>query len=106
MIQKVERFKENLLKSKGLHLPADLHELFDPRHGLRFGIGKGMVDNHVIVDRFGNPLPGRGGSGKIFIYPAESSTLDGVSRPIQLTEKRFTHTLETPIHLHIKLPKH
>ena len=84
--------QRKLTEIKGLHLPADLHELFDPRHSLRFGIGKGMVDNHVIVDRFGNPLPGRGGSGKIFIYPAESSTLDGVSRPIQLTEKRFTHT--------------
>lgn len=84
--------QRKLTEIKGLHLPADLHELFDPRHGLRFGIGKGMVDNFIIVDRFGNPLPGRGGSGKIFIYPAESSTLDGVSRPIQLTEKRFTHT--------------
>lgn len=84
--------QRKLTEIKGLHLPTDLHELFDPRHGLRFGIGKGMVDNFVIVDRFGNPLPGRGGSGKIFIYPAESSTLDGVSRPIQLTEKRFTHT--------------
>lgn len=84
--------QRKLTEIKGLHLPADLHELFDPIHGLRFGIGKGMVDNYVIVDRFGNPLPGRGGSGKIFIYPAESSTLDGVSRPIQLTEKRFTHT--------------
>ena len=84
--------QRKLTEIKGLHLPADLHELFDPRHGLRFGIGKGMVDKYVIVDRFGNPLPGRGGSGKIFIYPAESSTLDGVSRPIQLTEKRFTHT--------------
>ena len=66
--------QRKLTEIKGLHLPADLHELFDPRHGLRFGIGKGMVDNFVIVDRFGNPLPGRGGSGKIFIYPAESST--------------------------------
>lgn len=84
--------QRKLTEIKGLHLPADLHELFDPRHGLRFGIGKGIVDKHVIVDRFGNPLPGRGGSGKIFIYPSPSSTLDGVSRPIQLTEKRFTHT--------------
>ena len=84
--------QRKLTEIKGLHLPTDLHELFDPRHGLQFGIGKGIVDKFVIVDRFGNPLPGRGGSGKIFIYPAESSTLDGVSRPIQLTEKRFTHT--------------
>lgn len=84
--------QRNLTEIKGLHLPTDLHELFDQQHGLRFGIGKGVVDHFAIVDRFGNPLPGHGGSGKIFIYPAESSTLDGVSRPIQLTEKRFAYT--------------
>ena len=84
--------QRKLTDIKGLNLPKDLHQLFDTSHGIRFGIGKGSVGGYVIVDQRDMPLPGIGRSGKIYIYPAASSTMDGVSRPIQLTEKKFTHT--------------
>lgn len=83
--------QRKLTEIKGLHLPADLHELLDPAHGIRFGIGKGIRGKNIIVDQNDNVLPGQGGSGAIYIYPAQSSTIDGVSRPIQLTSKKFIH---------------
>lgn len=80
-----------LTEVKGLRLPSDPHHYTDQSKngGIVFGYGKGIKDHFLIVDKNKQPLPGHGGSGKIFIYPASSSTLDGKSRPIQLTEERF-----------------
>lgn len=79
----------NLQEIKGLAIPTDLHNLFDV--GIKFGIGKGIVGNFMITDRNGIPLNGRGGSGKIFIYPAPENTINGEDTPIQLNEQRFAN---------------
>ena len=77
----------NLRDIKGLHIPKDLHELHNS--GIKFGIGKGIIGNFMIVDENGMPLNGHGGSGKIFIYPKPEDTLNGKQIPIKLNEQRF-----------------
>lgn len=87
----------NLRDIKGLNIPSDLHNLFNT--GIKFGIGKGIVGNFMIVDQNGMPLNGRGGSGKIFIYPAPEDTINGEQVPIQLNEERFANEDGTPTEL-------
>jgi hypothetical protein len=78
----------NLLDIKGLNLNTST--LFDlDNSDIKFGIGKGVVGNFIIADKDGMILKGKGGSGKIFIYPRPEDTLNGEEIPIQLNELRF-----------------
>lgn len=81
----------------GLNMPKDLHDLEST--GIQFGIGKGIIDNFIIMDSKGMPLPGRGGSGRIFIYPASKDMLNGKTLPIQLNESRFADENGNPTEL-------
>lgn len=87
----------NLKDIKGLDIPSDLHNLFNA--DIKFGIGKGIIGNFMIVDQNGMPLNGRGGSGKIFIYPSPKNTITGEQVPIQLNEERFANEDGTPTEL-------
>ena len=86
-----------LTEIKGLNMPSDLHDLEST--GIKFGIGKGIIDNFIIMDKDGLPLKGKGGSGRIFIYPAPKDMLNGVSIPIQLNESRFSDDEGMPTEL-------
>lgn len=78
----------NLLDIKGLNLNTST--LFDlDNSDIKFGIGKGVIGNFIIADKDGMILKGKGGSGKIFIYPRPEDTLNGEEIPIQLNELRF-----------------
>lgn len=92
-----ESENRNLREINGLNIPSDLHDLFNTN--IKFGIGKGIVGNFMIVDQNGMPLNGRGGSGKIFVYPAPESTINGEQTPIQLNEQRFANDDGTPTEL-------
>lgn len=92
-----ESENRNLREINGLNIPSDLHDLFNAN--IKFGIGKGIVGNFMIVDQNGIPLNGRGGSGKIFVYPTPESTINGEQTPIQLNEQRFANDDGTPTEL-------
>lgn len=81
----------------GLNMPKDLHDLEST--GIQFGIGKGIIDKSIIMDSKGMPLPGRGGSGRIFVYPASKDMLNGKTLPIQLNESRFADENGNPTEL-------
>lgn len=76
---------------------TNLYQLLDS--DTKFGIGKGVADHFIIMDRNGMPLPGRGGSGKIFIYPPAQNTPAGVTRNIKLNEARFSNEDGSPSEL-------
>ncbi len=80
--------QRNLQEIEGLGLPKDLHDLLKSGNPT-FGIGKGIQDDFIIMDKDGMPLPGQGGSGSVYIYPTAKHTINGQSTPIKLNEKRF-----------------
>ena len=49
----------------------------------------GIVKDSDIIGANGEMLPGKGGSGQLFIYPPKSSTLSNQMLPLQLTLQRF-----------------
>jgi hypothetical protein len=51
------------------------------------------------MDKDGMPLSGKGGSGKIFIYPPSQNTPAGVTRNIKLNEARFSNEDGSPSEL-------
>lgn len=54
-----------------------------------FGISDGAIKDFDIIGANGEKLPGKGGSGQLFIFPPKSSTLSNQMLPLQLTLKRF-----------------
>ena len=86
-----------LTEVKGLGVPADLKTLFDSE--IVFGIGKGIADNNIIMDKDGMPLQGVGHSGTIYIYPAPKDMVSGTTVPIKLNEARFANEDGTPTEL-------
>ena len=86
----------NLLEVKGLGI-ENLHNILDSE--TKFGIGKGIVDHFIIMDRNGMPMEGKGGSGKIFVYPPAQNTPAGVTRNIKLNEARFRNEDNSPSEL-------
>lgn len=83
-----------LTEIKGLNIPTNLHELYNSN--IKFGIGKGIADHFIIMDQNGLPLSGKGGSGRIFIYPDAKDTPAGVTRNIQVNNARFSNPDGTP----------
>lgn len=76
---------------------TNLYQLLDS--DTKFGIGKGVADHFIIMDKDGMPLSGKGGSGKIFIYPPSQNTPAGVTRNIKLNEARFSNEDGSPSEL-------
>lgn len=86
----------NLLEVKDLGI-ENLRNILDSE--TKFGIGKGIVDHFIIMDRNGMPMEGKGGSGKIFVYPPAQNTPAGVTRNIKLNEARFSNEDNSPSEL-------
>lgn len=74
-------------KVKGLEIPSDPFAV--TKDNVHIGIGRGVVGKHTIVDANGSTMPGKGGSGQIFIYPKPSQTPSGKLTPIQINVQRF-----------------
>lgn len=73
---------------KGFNIPNDVRQLDD--NGIVFGIGRGIRNHFIIADKNDLMLPGKGGSGKIFLYPRPQDTPSGWAPPIKLNELRFS----------------
>lgn len=74
---------------KGFNIPEDITKLEDD--GLEFGIGRGARNLFYIVDKGGYALKGKGGSGKMYLYPRKSDVPSHYySPPIKLNELRFS----------------
>lgn len=86
----------NLLDIQSLGI-KDLHNILDSE--TKFGIGKGVADHFIIMDRNGLPMKGKGGSGKIFVYPPAQNTPSGVTRNIKLNEAKFSNQDGSPSEL-------
>ena len=71
----------------GLVVPHDYREITP--ENVTFGISDGIVKDSDIIGANGNMLPGKGGSGALFIYPPKSSTFSNQMLPLQLTIQRF-----------------
>lgn len=54
-----------------------------------FVIGKGLLGEFVLFDKFGQIRPGHGGSGQLFYMAKPSQTLSGRELPIQVNVGRF-----------------
>lgn len=91
-----EVINRNLLDIESLGV-RDLHNMLDSE--TKFGIGKGVADHFIIMDRNGLPMEGKGGSGKIFVYPPAQNTPAGVTRNIKLNEARFSNEDNSPSEL-------
>lgn len=91
-----EVINRNLLDIESLGV-RDLHNILDSE--TKFGIGKGVADHFIIMDRNGLPMEGKGGSGKIFVYPPAQNTPAGVTRNIKLNEARFSTEDNSPSEL-------
>lgn len=91
-----EVINRNLLDIESLGV-RDLHNILDSE--TKFGIGKGVADHFIIMDRNGLPMEGKGGSGKIFVYPPAQNTPAGVTRNIKLNEARFSNEDNSPSEL-------
>lgn len=91
-----EVINRNLLDIESLGV-RDLHNILDSE--TKFGIGKGVADHFIIMDRNGMPMEGKGGSGKIFVYPPAQNTPAGVTRNIKLNEARFSNEDNSPSEL-------
>ena len=72
---------------KGLQIPTEITEITP--ENVTFGISDGIVKDSDIIGANGEKLPGKGGSGQLFIYPPKSSTLSNQMLPLQLTLQRF-----------------
>lgn len=58
--------------------------------GVGRGIGKTGQADKAILDKDGVTLPGKGGSGSLFIYPKANKTISGALLPVQVNVSRFT----------------
>lgn len=58
--------------------------------GVGRGIGKTGQADKAILDKDGVALPGKGGSGSLFIYPKANKTISGALLPVQVNVSRFT----------------
>lgn len=72
---------------KGLQIPTEITEITP--ENVTFGISDGIVKDSDIIGANSEMLPGKGGSGQLFIYPPKSSTLSNQMLPLQLTLQRF-----------------
>jgi ribA/ribD-fused uncharacterized protein len=72
---------------KGLQIPTEITEITP--ENVTFGISDGIVKDSDIIGANGEMLPGKGGSGQLFIYPPKSNTLSNQMLPLQLTLQRF-----------------
>ena len=72
---------------KGLQIPTEITDITP--ENVTFGISDGIVKDSDIIGANGGMLPGKGGSGQLFIYPPKSSTLSNQMLPLQLTLQRF-----------------
>lgn len=72
---------------KGLQIPTEITEITP--ENVTFGISDGIVKDSDIIGANDEMLPGKGGSGQLFIYPPKSSTLSNQMLPLQLTLQRF-----------------
>ena len=72
---------------KGLQIPTEITDITP--ENVTFGISDGIVKDSEIIGANGEMLPGKGGSGQLFIYPPKSSTLSNQMLPLQLTLQRF-----------------
>lgn len=84
---------------KGLNIPQDVSKL--ESDGLYFGIGRGIRQLQDIVtteDKL--PLPGKGGSGTIYVYPRRSDTPGGDLVPAQLRAARFSDDPQVVEYIH------
>lgn len=72
---------------KGLQIPTEITEITP--ENVTFGISDGIVKDSDIIGANCEMLPGKGGSGQLFIYPPKSSTLSNQMLPLQLTLQRF-----------------
>lgn len=72
---------------KGLEVPTEITDITP--ENVTFGISDGIVKDSDIIGANGEKLPGKGGSGQLFIYPPKSNTLSNQMLPLQLTLQRF-----------------
>lgn len=72
---------------KGLQIPTEITDITP--ENVTFGISDGIVKDSDIIGANGEMLPGKGGSGQLFIYPPKSSTLSNQMLSLQLTLQRF-----------------
>ena len=72
---------------KGLEVPTEITDITPEK--VTFGISDGIVKDSDIIGANGEMLPGKGGSGQLFIYPPKSNTLSNQMLPLQLTLQRF-----------------
>lgn len=72
---------------KGLQIPTEITDITP--ENVTFGISDGIVKDSDIIGANGKMLPGKGGSGQLFIYPPKSNTLSNQMLPLQLTLQRF-----------------
>lgn len=72
---------------KGLQIPTEITDITPEK--VTFGISDGIVKDSDIIGANGEKLPGKGGSGQLFIYPPKSNTLSNQMLPLQLTLQRF-----------------
>lgn len=72
---------------KGLEVPTEITDIAPEK--VTFGISDGIVKDSDIIGANGEKLPGKGGSGQLFIYPPKSNTLSNQMLPLQLTLQRF-----------------
>lgn len=72
---------------KDLQIPTEITEITP--ENVTFGISDGIVKDSDIIGANGEMLPGKGGSGQLFIYPPKSNTLSNQMLPLQLTLQRF-----------------
>lgn len=72
---------------KGLEVPTEITDITPEK--VTFGISDGIVKDSDIIGANGEKLPGKGGSGQLFIYPPKSNTLSNQMLPLQLTLQRF-----------------
>ena len=73
---------------KGFNIPQDPYKI-TPQN-VTIGISNGIVNNNLILGANGEILPGKGGSGQIFIYPPKSNTPSNQLVPVQVNLKRFS----------------
>lgn len=71
----------------GLAVPHDYRKITP--ENVTFGISDGIIKDSDIIGANGEMLPGKGGSGQLFIYPPKSNTLSNQMLPLQLTLQRF-----------------
>lgn len=72
---------------KGLEVPTEITDITPEK--VTFGISDGIVKDSDIIGANSEKLPGKGGSGQLFIYPPKSNTLSNQMLPLQLTLQRF-----------------